>query len=921
MGAGASAGGGSETTGSTAGHGKGLFSRLRFRSAASDTTSLPPDSLDDIDRLSEGDDDIDKLRAAFRKSQDQNRVLGEKLDDSESRNKELIQKLQEMMAAIRLLKAENVEVTKAKDQAEAHLAQMANPEREAYMHKYALEKLQEEFEKYKVDVAAKETKLRQELRRMQENLANRSAADEAAKAALQAEIRELRAERGNLLTRRAEVKREEEQPEEGGEENKAQASAQEEKAKSEEALLAANIEIKMKDEVNDVAVEAKARKREVMLRKGKEFLKGQGVIAEQDDEFEEKEEVQEKPKIIDFAFNRDVANLQFNNENYLRFMVEEPEDGSLEDGVVDVCSKELVCQKHHLDSFGTHAVDAYGTEPFIARQDALDLVVEFAQTSKQGSLILLGRHGVGKSFVLAAAAKQIQLEDPETIVCSLFVGATSGSRDTRILLQTLCMMLSKFSIAKKFQKIPDAIEDVKEYISEIISHLVEQGRPPVIIIDAVSEVQDLYSPPLLEWLPLLLRESISIMSLLENQELQVISSKVQLGYVIELDVFDGEQKIALFRHLVTKHNTAVTVELNRQKEAMRQKAMAELQRLKDERMQRRLQREKIRGPSKRKKKSKKEKQHAEKTQPELKGENEEEQEEQGDPGLLGVYETEAVLEKPDSGLAIYLVMAVEYLLSLERKLPALEEATMLPGTFEGLIDHVLDQLENKHGKELVRNSMMLLALARYGLSQAELLQLLLSSPQYRACVEEHIDLDSESFLCLRKAADWLRYLRDLAPLLRPRGHYDIRAQDLRLRHEGIRVELMRRYCTHKCFWHRATSVAEVHKTLADFYGHEINKDKPNELANARGSVMERWLHAEKLWQFVHSTQDLIYHRILAKDWKLVEILLTSLKFIETKSRAADPYHLLTDFSAALVRKRGVGRRRETSDQREGEDGV
>ena len=909
MGAGASAAGGSETTGSTAGHGKGLFSRLRFRSGASDTTSQGPDNLDDIDRLSDADDDVDKLRTAFRKSQDQIRVLGEKLGDSESRNKELIQKLQEMMAAIRLLKSENVEVTKAKDQAEAHLAQMANPEREAYMHKYALEKLQEEFEKYKADVAAKETKLRQELRRMQENLANRSAADEAAKAALQAEIRELRAERGNLLTRRAENvnPKGEGENEDGKEEGDMKAAVQEVKAKSEEALMAANIQIKMKDEVTDVAVEAKARKREVVLQKGKEYLKRQGVIADQDegDEFEEKEEVKEKPKIIDFAFNRDVANLQFNNDNYMRFMVEEPEHGALEDGLVDVCSKELVCQKHHLDSFGTHVVDAYGTEPFIARQDALDLLVEFAQTSKHGSLILLGRHGVGKSFVLAAAAKQIQLEDPHAIVCPLFVGATSGSRDTRILLQTLCMMLSKYSSAKRFQTIPDAIEDVKQYISEIIAHLVEQGRPPIIIIDAVSEVQDLYSPPLLEWLPLLLRESISIMSLLENKELQVVSSKVQLGYVIELDSFDGEQKIALFRYLVTKHNTAVNTELNRQKEAMRLKAMAELQRLKDERMQRRLQREKIRGPSKRKKKAKKEKHKAEKDEADAKGGKEgdkEEQEEEEDPGLLGVYETEVVLEKPDSGLAIYLVMAVEFLLSLERKLPALEEASMLPGTFEGLIDHILDQLENKHGKELVRNSMMFLALARYGLSQAELLQLLLSSPEHRANIEDHVDLDSENFLCLKKASDWARFVRDLAPLLRPRGHYDIRAQDLRLRHEGIRVELMKRYCMHKCFWHRATSLAEVHRSLADFFGHQINKEKPNELANARGSVMERWLHAELLWQFVHATQDLIFHRILAKDWKLVEILLTSLKFIETKSRAADPYHLLTDFSAALVRE-------------------
>jgi len=47
----------------------------------------------------------------------------------------------------------------------------------------------------------------------------------------------------------------------------------------------------------------------------------------------------------------------------------------------------------------------------------------------------------------------------------------------------------------------------------------------------------------------------------------------------------GEQRRDLLTHLVTKHNTAVSVELQRQKESMRAKAIGELQRLQDERMQ------------------------------------------------------------------------------------------------------------------------------------------------------------------------------------------------------------------------------------------------------------------------------------------------------------------------------------------------
>ena len=49
----------------------------------------------------------------------------------------------------------------------------------------------------------------------------------------------------------------------------------------------------------------------------------------------------------------------------------------------------------------------------------------------------------------------------------------------------------------------------------------------------------------------------------------------------------------------------------------------------------------------------------------------------------------------------------------------------------------------------------------------------------------------------------------------------------------------------------------------------------------------------------HAGQDLCFHQILGGDWKGVESALTSLTFIEDKCRMVGPYHLLTDYSAAL----------------------
>lgn len=43
----------------------------------------------------------------------------------------------------------------------------------------------------------------------------------------------------------------------------------------------------------------------------------------------------------------------------------------------------------------------------------------------------------------------------------------------------------------------------------------------------------------------------------------------------------------------------------------------------------------------------------------------------------------------------------------------------------------------------------------------------------------------------------------------------------------------------------------------------------------------------------------VFHLLNGGSWKGVEDTLTSLKFIENKCRAVDPYHLQTDYSAAL----------------------
>ena len=576
--------------------------------------------------------------------------------------------------------------------------------------------------------------------------------------------------------------------------------------------------------------------------------------------------------------------------------------------------------RRYVHSFGTHYADAYRTEPFLVRTDILEALLDFAAAHARGLAVLHGEMGSGKSHVLAAAVCTLALAPDDggapPVIVPLFVGASAGSRDTRILLKTLALALIE-ALPRETDEIsggrakPRAAENdlalLQEQVQGLVAELAAGGRRTIVVLDAVSELIDLYAPTVLEWLPLLLQDALLVMSVLSQEELNLIERHVRIKLLLHTDRLDPERKVAFLTYLVTKHNTAVETELQRQKQAMRDQAMRELQRLQEERMQRRLHREKLRGKSK-KKTGREGKIKGEMFAMDIAGGGggdggggdsgaEEAEGEEEDEGLLGEYEMQVMVDKEDSGLSLYMILAVEFLLSLERELPALEEATALPGTLPGLVDTMLDLLENKHGKELVRTTLMVLAAARHGLTQAELLQVLLSDEATFVQLQSEVEVGHPLMERANTPKDWRRFTRDLSPFLRPRSTRDIRGHDLRLRHAVLQDLILRRYITHRCFWHRSSSLSEVHRLLSLHYERVLGTPMPNAVIHDNPSTFERWSHAEQRWQFVHAAQDVVFHKMLGGEWKAVENLLTSLHFIENKCRCAPPALLPRDSPA------------------------
>ena len=729
----------------------GFFSKVRGIFGQHDPHA---DARSEAAESNDGDaEDPTKAKQQLESTKNKLKATQKQLAESENRIKELSQKLQEMFTALKLLKSENEVLTGNLQQAEAHIQQFANPEREAYVNKYALEKMTEEYTKFKEDVAARELKLTLDLKRVQENLASRSAADEAAKAALRAEIRELRFERGLVRSP---------SPAPGpaaydggaalvaigggqGSPLRAKPGAPPsaitnpsglglQKADSHAAAL---IPVSENGRVIPVALEANLKKKEAALQSSMAYLIEQGVLPQdtsgQYDPLDQHEDRRPPPAtVIDFVYNPMEADKL--EPAYAAAVAASAAEaaGDLSgvggaspppflDNALAVASDELHVHEQHVEAFATHRADAYGTPPFLVRLDALDALLEHAHAHARGLVSVLAPSGAGKSHLLAAAAKALAAEFPKAILVPAFVGASGPSTDTRRLLRTICRFIARRlpprpgqgdlragsamqdaahertgriaglpegeRVAERPRRaVPHGLEQLKEALPALLGEAAAAGRRVLVVLDGVSDLHDMYAPPVLEWLPALLAPAALVLLSLETAgELDVVRGRAPVDAELRLEPLSGGQRRELLTYLVTKYNTAVQTELARQKAEMRAKAEAELARLREERQQRRLQRERLRGPSRRKRKKAAVAAAGggggggEPGGPADGGDSEPEGaagdgEGAEDQGLLGDYELEVMVEKRDAGSTIYLIMAVEYLQSLERKLPALEEA-------------------------------------------------------------------------------------------------------------------------------------------------------------------------------------------------------------------------------------------------------
>jgi|GEM_PF-4098928 len=135
------------------------------------------------------------------------------------------------------------------------------------------------------------------------------------------------------------------------------------------------------------------------------------------------------------------------------------------------------------------------TRRFVGRRGLLDRMHEFCDRNDDPSLLVItGEPGCGKSALMARFTEEVMRIHPDWLIVPHFVGASPASTSLRQMLRRFCLHLSSTA---------EVSEDIKELLKlfpELLTKASEQ-RNLLIIIDAVSQLEQSDRAHLMHWLP------------------------------------------------------------------------------------------------------------------------------------------------------------------------------------------------------------------------------------------------------------------------------------------------------------------------------------------------------------------------------------------------------------------------------------
>ncbi|XP_071979384.1 uncharacterized protein [Engystomops pustulosus] len=134
---------------------------------------------------------------------------------------------------------------------------------------------------------------------------------------------------------------------------------------------------------------------------------------------------------------------------------------------------------------------------FIGRESILMRLQDFVKPSNRRLVVLHGEPGSGKSALMAKiSVAAIPWLSRDLRVVTRFIGATGESRNTRLLLQSLCYQIANiYNLKTQFS------ENLKGLVNEFstVLELATESRPLMVILDGIDELSE--NEAHLSWIP------------------------------------------------------------------------------------------------------------------------------------------------------------------------------------------------------------------------------------------------------------------------------------------------------------------------------------------------------------------------------------------------------------------------------------
>ena len=206
----------------------------------------------------------------------------------------------------------------------------------------------------------------------------------------------------------------------------------------------------------------------------------------------------------------------------------------------------------------THFKQIYEHEgDFIGREQLISDIDRYIKSGERTPLVIYGESGSGKSAVIAAYARKVEIQNTSGKGIYRFIGITPMSSDITTLLKGMCIELADFFDSTFDSDLEDYFKIVGEF--NRLLQCCSIDKPIVILLDALNQLSDAENAHGLFWLPADLPPHVSLITTtIIGDCYDILKTRSPAPRFIEMPPLDVNEAQDIFRHWMENHGRRIT---------------------------------------------------------------------------------------------------------------------------------------------------------------------------------------------------------------------------------------------------------------------------------------------------------------------------------------------------------------------------